>query len=561
MSRAKTILTLFLALRKGIFCCLGLLLAVAPGAAQSDPVAALTLEQQVAQMFIVNLYGGGLTEAGRDFLTQWQPGGVVLIGENTGTPEHVTRLTNSYQQTITAAGGLPLLVAVDQEGGPITHLREEFTVFPTPALLTASGSPELAYSVGGAMAAELAAVGVNMNLAPVADLETNPDNPIMLRRTFGSDPALVNPVLESFIGGLQAGGVLATAKHFPGHGAADIDSHTGLPVVNLSQDALQNRELLPFEAAIHASVEAVMVAHIWYPAFEPEASLPATLSYSIVTGLLRDTLGYDGLIITDALDMDAIDTVYTYPEAVVRAVEAGVDMVISAHIGLESQAAAIQAVVDAVRAGQIPAERILDSARRILAAKTRYGILDWTPLDENRATERVNAAGHAALVDEMFRQGVTLAYDYNDLVPVTAERRVALIYPATRAQIAQECGPYHAGIQWVGVSDYPQDAEIAWATDAANRSDTVIVFTQNAVDNSRQQALVRALPPERTVVVAIYSVYDWLAFPDVAAYMLTYSPERPAVPAVCAALFGAIPTSGRLAITLSETLPAGARDE
>lgn len=561
MIRVKTTQSPFLAIRRGFFCCLCLLLMASRGAAQSDLVDTLTLEEQVAQMFIVNLYGGQLTEAGRDFLAQWQPGGVVLIGENTGTPEHVTHLTNAYQQTIMAAGGLPLLVAVDQEGGPITHLQDGFAIFPTPALLTASGSPDLAYRVGNAMAVELAAVGVTMNLAPVADLETNPDNPIILRRSFGSDPALVNPILGSFINGLQAGGVLGTAKHFPGHGASDADSHTGLPIVNLSRDELLAREFLPFQAAIASGVEAIMVAHIWYPALEPETNLPATLSHNIVVRLLRDELGYNGLIITDALDMDAIDTVYSYPEAVVRAVEAGVDMVVSAHIGLESQAAAIQAVVDAVRAGQISAERIRESVSRILTAKARYGILDWQPLDENTATERVNAASHAGLVDEMFRQGITVVYDRNDLVPVTAGHSVALIYPATRAQIAQECGQYLSGIQWVGVSDYPQDTEIEWAVSAARQSDTVIVFTQNAVDNTRQQALVRALPAEKTVVVALYSIYDWRTFPDISAYLLTYSPERPAVPAVCAVLFGATPAVGRLPITLDKTLPAGIRDE
>lgn len=548
-------------MRRGVFCCLCLLLVASGLEAQTDPLNTLTLEQQVAQMFIVNLYGGQLTEAGRDFLTQWQPGGVVLIGENTGTPEHVTQLTNAYQRTITAAGGMPLLVAVDQEGGPITHLRDGFTVFPTPALLTASGSPDLATRVGNAMAAELVAVGINMNLAPVADLETNPNNPIILRRSFGSDPAIVNPILDSFISGLQAGGVLGTAKHFPGHGASDADSHTGLPIVNLSREELMARELLPFQAAIASGVGAIMVAHIWYPALEPEANLPATLSHNIITDLLRDELGYDGLIITDALDMDAIDTVYSYPEAVVRAVEAGVDMVISAHIGLESQAAAIQAVVDAVRAGEISEKRIHDSVRRILAAKTRYGILNWQPLDESSATERVNAADHAGLVDEMFRQGITVVYDRNDRVPVTAGHSVALIYPATRAQIAQECGQYLPGIQWVGVSDYPQDTEIEWAVSAARQSDTVIVFTQNAVDNTRQRTLVQALPPEKTVVVALYSIYDWSAFPAISAYLLTYSPERPAVPAVCAVLFGAAPAVGRLPITLDDTLPAGTRDE
>ncbi|MBZ0275211.1 MAG: glycoside hydrolase family 3 protein, partial [Anaerolineae bacterium] len=434
-------------------------------------------------------------------------------------------------------------------------------VFPTPALLTATGDPDLAYRVGAAMAAELRAVGITMNLAPVADLETNPRNPIIVRRSFGSDPALVDPILGAFVRGLQDGGVMGAAKHFPGHGGSDTDSHTGLPVVTLSRETLENRELSPFRAAIESGVAGVMVAHIWFPALEPEENLPATLSRNIITGLLREEMGFEGLILTDALDMDAIDTVYTYPQAVVKAVQAGADIVLSAHIGLDSQAAAIQAVVDAVQSGDIPEARINDSARRILEAKARYGLLDWQPLAVEDASERVHAAGHAALVDAMFRQGITVVYDHQNAIPVQANQTVTLVYPATRPQISQECGAYYSTRGWLGVSESPQDDEIAWATEAARRSDTVIVFTQNAGDDPRQRALVHALPPEKTVVVALQSVYDWAAFPDVAGYVVTYSPERPAIPAVCAILFGLIPASGRLSIALSLELPAGMRDE
>ncbi len=298
--------------------------------------SALTLDQKVAQMFIVNLYGSQLTEAGRDFLTQYQPGGVVLLPENIRTPEDVARLNNLYQQTIIDGGGLPLFISVDQEGGTIAHLREGFTTFPVSMLLTASGDTDLAYRVGQAMAEEMLAVGVNMNLAPVADLETNPNNPIIKRRSFGSDPAMVSPIVAAYIEGMQATNVLATAKHFPGHGDTSDDSHVGLPVVTLDRERLEAVELAPFRAAIEAGVSTIMVAHIWYPALEPQPDLPASMSYNIITGLLREEMGYDGLIVTDALDMDAIDTVYSYPNASLQAIKAGVDLVIAAHVSLEA---------------------------------------------------------------------------------------------------------------------------------------------------------------------------------------------------------------------------------
>jgi beta-N-acetylhexosaminidase len=187
----------------------------------------------------------------------------------------------------------------------------------------------------------------------------------------------------------------------------------------------------------------------------------------------------------------------------------------------------------------------------------RYGILDWQPLDPTRASERVNQAAHETLVEDIFRVGVTLVYDENEVAPFRSNSSVAFVYPATRSQIMRECSAYHPDIVWVGVSESPQAEEIAWARSAARRVDTIVVFTQNAVDDPAQQALVNALPPEKTIVVALWSPYDWTMFPNISGYAATYTPLRPAVPAVCAILFGAIPALGQLPITLSSELPAG----
>lgn len=518
--------------------------------AQPDLPDTLSLEQRVAQMFIVNLYGSQLTEVGRDFLTQYQVGGVVLLGDNISTPEVVTDLVNSYQQTITSSGGLPLFVAVDQEGGPISHLKEGFTAFPTPALITATQDIDLAQRLGRAIAEELLAVGVNMDLAPVADLETNPRNPIIKRRSFGSDPALVSPIIGAFVEGMQAQGVLAVAKHFPGHGDSSDDSHTALPIISLDRARLEAVELAPFRAAIEADVSAVMVAHIWYPALESQENLPASLSANIIDGLLRRDMGYDGLVMTDALDMDAIDTNYSYPDAVLSAIEAGVDLVIAAHISLDSQILAIQSVVEAVQSGRMSEERINQSVRRILDAKARFNLLNWTPLPIEQASTRLNLDQHALLVDELFKAGVTVALDPQQLIPLTPEQSVAIVYPASRPQIMRECSSYNPSIQWVGVSMSPQEQEIAWARDAAGRADVTVVFTQNADDDPQQQALVKALPPEKTLAVALWSPYDWTVYPQVAGYIVTYSPLPPAIPAVCKILFGALPARGTFPLSI-----------
>jgi beta-N-acetylhexosaminidase len=532
-----------------------------PSLAQENVLDSLTLEQRVAQMFMVSLYGADLTDVGRDFLEEWQPGAVALFGSNAGTSEAVTDLTNAYQQTITDAGGLPLLIAVDQEGGLISHLTDGFTEFPAPLVITATGDTELAYAVGQAMAQELSAVGVNMNLAPVADLETNPSNPIIQRRAFGSDPNLTAPIVASVVRGLQENGVLATVKHFPGHGDTSSDSHTSLPVVDLSRERLDTVELVPFREAISEGVEVVMVAHIWFPALEPQENLPATLSHYVVTGLLREELGFDGLIMTDALAMDSIDTNYSIEDASVLAVQAGVDLLaFGTNAGLRTQAQSIQAVVDAARAGIIPEEQINASVQRILDVKARYGILNWQPLDAESAPERVHLEAHSQLVEDLFQAGVTVVYDDQDTIPFSDDRTIAMIYPATRAQIMRECGAYDANIHWVGVSDFPQDDEIAWSRSAAREADTAVVFTQNAADNPDQQRLVNAMPPEKTIVVALWSPYDWTTFPTISGYVATYSPLRPAVPAVCAVLFGEAPALGQLPISLLPDLPAGTHE-
>lgn len=531
-------------------------LALPPvGQAQQSPLASMSLEQRVAQMFMVTLHGAQITEAGRDFLQRWQPGAVVLFTSNTGTPRAVASLTNAYQQAITSAGGTPLIISIDQEGGIVQRLTEGFTAFPGPLIVGAAG-PDMARRYGQTIGSELAAVGINMNLAPVADLETNLDNPIIDRRSFGSVPQVAGEAIAGTVEGLQSVGVLATLKHFPGHGETDQDSHVTLPVINLSRQRLDSVELVPFRAGIEAGAAAVMVSHIWFPQIEPQPFLPASLSPAVITGLLRDELGFEGLVLTDALDMDAIDTNFTYEAAVVLAVQAGVDLISAGPgVGLPLAERMIQAVIDAVRAGVISEARIDESVQRILDTKQRFGILDWQPVDVDATAARVGTPENAAVVDELFRAGVTLAYDRNDLIPPRPDQRVALMFLATRAQIQAECGQYRSDIRWVGIGDAPGDDEIGWAVEAARWADVAIVFTQNAIRNPRQQALVNALPPEKTVAVAIFSPYDWRTFSDIAGYMMTYSPARPAVPAACAALFGAIPAAGRLTVTLGPGLP------
>lgn len=528
-------------------------------------IAQMTLEQRVAQMFMVTLHGAVMTEVGANFLRDWQPGAVVLFTSNTGTPEAVTRLTNSYQQTITEAGGVPLLIAIDQEGGVVSRLTDGFSFWPTPLLVTAAGE-NMAFQFGQAVASELRAVGINMNLAPVADLETNPENPIISRRAFSSDPNVAAPIIAQVVRGTQmfnpdGFSVVATAKHFPGHGDTRGDSHAQLEQVTLSRERLNSVELVPFQAAIDAGVGAVMVSHIWFSALDGTRR-PASLSPEVVTGLLREEMGFEGIIMTDALDMNAVDLEFPFNEAAVMAIQAGVDLLaMGPGIDVRVAQGALERVLQAVQSGEISEERINESVRRILTIKQRFGLLNWQPLDPATAAARVNVEAHAALLNDLFVKGVTVAYDRNNLVPITPEtEKVAMIFLGTRYQIQDECRPYRPDMRLVVVSESPADDEIGRAVEAARWADTAIVWTYNAITNVRQQMMVNALPQDKTIAVSFWSPYDLNTYPNVAAYVATYSPAREAIPAACAALFGAIPANGQLPLTLGN-VSAGSRDE
>ena len=508
-------------------------------------LARMSLSQKVAQMLMVSFYGTRLAEVEADFLREMQPGAVALFGRNVESPAQLTALTNAMQTNATAAGGIPLLIAVDQEGGRIQHLQPGFTRFPIPMLWTATQNPELVYAVGRAMATEMRAVGVNMNLAPVADLNTNPRNPIIGRRSFGTEIERVAPILTAFIRGMQDNGVVAVVKHFPGHGDTDVDSHLALPVITHHRARLQAVELPPFIAAFDAGAEAVMVAHIAFSALD-ETLLPASLSEPVIEDLLRGELAYEGIVMTDALDMDAIDRTYSTSEAALRAIAAGSDLIaVGAHIGTAAIRTVIADVVAAVQSGILPEERIDASVRRILALKERYGLLDWEPLDPQTVDARLPLEAHQGLVEQLFEQGITLVGDAAR-IPLPAD--ALLVYPGWHPRTAEQCRRPGKNLSYLGVSQYPSDEEIAWAATAGQRAAAVAVFTQDARSNPRQQRLVNALPAERTVVAALWDPSDVPVFPAVAAHLVAYSPLPAATAALCRVLLGELPALGWLPV-------------
>ena len=325
----------------------------------------MILREAIGQLFILGFEGSALSEALEGFVRDLAPGGVILFGRNLGSPEEIAVLTHALQ----ASSATPLFIAIDQEGGKVARLQAPFTRWPSAEAVGATGSTELTSAIAASIARELVTVGINMNMAPVLDVLTNPANPVMAGRTYGSDPLMVARHGIAFFRGLAEQGVIAVGKHFPGHGDTTVDSHLALPLVPHDLDRLSAVELAPFAAAISAGIPALMTAHLLIPALDQDR--PATLSRRILTDLLRAQMNFSGLVISDDLLMQGIADSTTPGEAAVRFLEAGGDLMLICQ-DEAAQQQALQAVAEAVEIGRLTEARIWASCDRIVKSKAQY---------------------------------------------------------------------------------------------------------------------------------------------------------------------------------------------
>lgn len=323
------------------------------------------LEIMIGQMFMLGIDGTGPSREIEEIFQTIRPGGVLLLGKNCESPKQVSELTG-YLKGLSR--DVPLLVAVDQEGGRVNRLKEPFTQFPSPGELGRTGNDIYVYRVGLAQGRELAAVGINMNLAPVLDVNINPRNTVIGDRSFGEDPAWVAKLGTAYMHGLKNAGVIATGKHFPGHGDTAIDSHLDLPRVEADRSRLERVELRPFRQAIEEEVPALLTAHVLYKALDPNS--PATLSHKIVTGMLKERMKFPGLVLSDDLKMGAISAHHSIDEAAILATLAGVDMLVISKDKWEYEKV-WRAVTRAVKEKRINEERLYQALRRVLGLKKR----------------------------------------------------------------------------------------------------------------------------------------------------------------------------------------------
>lgn len=520
-----------------------------------------SLEEKIGLMLAVGFEG--LTPP--DYILEWlaagRAGSVILFNRNVSDPQQLAALTAACHD----AAPRPLLISIDQEGGRVARLRASagFSESPGAMALGVADSEDLAERVSAALAAELRALGINWNLAPVVDI-AHTENPVIGTRALGSDPARVGALAAAQIRGFQGAGLAATAKHFPGHGNTPIDTHVAMAVVDAPLAALWDHDLLPFRAAVAAGVDSVMMTHVTFTTLD--AGHPATLAPAVTQGVLRERVGYDGLICTDCMEMRAVRDHYGPGESAVLAALAGADVIFFSHTRAY-QEAAYDALLAAARSGRLPLARVDAAVRRVqaLAARRRVTADTRPPLSV------VGSAPHQALMREAARAGTVLLRADAGLLPLRPDAgpRAALVEFASHLESAAMEQGFATSLARLAQAQLPQlacaalspagvDADaLARARQLAADADVLVLATRSAHlwpdELAQAQALMQAAP--RTILVCLANPYDAAALPGAAAVLCTCGDGAPSLEAAVDALLGRFAPAGRLPVALA---PAGA---
>lgn len=493
------------------------------------------LHDLVGQRFVVDFAGTELDPTVERLVREGRVGGVILFPKNVASPEQVRSLVADLQRLAREASLPPLWITVDQEGGWVNTLRD-VPLCPSPMALGASGEEADAYEAGRVTGAVLRWLGINANHAPVLDVNTNPQNPIIGPRSFGQDPRTVARLGCAYLRGLQSCGILGIAKHFPGHGDTAVDSHLDLPVVPKRRGELEQVDLLPFRASLEAGAEALMTAHVLYPALDPD--LPATFSRRILRDLLRGEMGFEGVVFTDALGMGAVRGRWSRAEAVVQSLRAGADVLL--NLGSpEEQWIGIQAAREAVLQGCLSWSELREGVRRIERLKRGHALL---PAEEASPP----LAALEQKVQELARRGLTLV------------RQARIPLPPGRTAVL--CLGLEEGSVFIRElrSVFPQVEAVPSLEDLARGAWENVVVLSSGWRKGTHTGLVRELWAryrERLVVVGAGAPYELAAFPEVRSYLVAYGPDPASLRAAARALAGHLKPTGRLPVTIPGALP------
>ncbi len=534
-------------------------------------LASMTLEEKVGQLFMTHAYGTTADTQNRpdvaanqrlygvdnaeQLIEKYQVGGIIYFAwtNNVQNPTQIANLSNGVQDAVLAQpSGVPSLIGIDQEGGIVARVGPPATQLPGSMALGAGRSAQDAQDAAAVNGEELSAMGINWNFAPVADVNVNPANPVIGVRSFGEDPQLAATMTAAQTRGYTSAGVAGAAKHFPGHGDTATDSHTGLPVVDHTRAEWEQLDRPPFQAAIDAGVPAIMTAHISVPALDPSGD-PATLSEPIMTGILREEMGYDGVVITDALDMAGASATYGNDRVPVLALKAGVDMLLMPP----EFDVAYHAVLDAVRSGELTEARIDTSVRRILTLKRDLGIVEDPYVEPAAVPARVGTPDHLATLQAITDRTTTLVRNRHGMLPLAPGPQDVLVTGwgvTTTRTVASKMAERGATTTVRETGLNPSKATAREVAAQAADHDLVVVLTNRAglATQQGQVGLVRRLVETGTpvVAVAVRDAYDLNQFPQVKTYLATYSYTPAALDSLVRVLYGQLDPTGRLPVTI-----------
>ncbi|MGY1546413.1 glycoside hydrolase family 3 protein [Streptomyces sp. MN6] len=540
-------------------------------------VARMSVEAKVGQLFVPYFYGASATSPSQDdqernlrelgvrtvaeLVARYQVGGVILFSgwtNNIHAPRQVAELTNGVQRaSLALPTPVPSLISIDQEHGANVRIGSGATQLPGAMALGAGGSLSDARTAGRISGTELAALGIHQNFAPVADVNVNPANPIINVRSFGADAREVGRMVAAQVTGYQRAGVVACAKHFPGHGDTGQDSHTELPVITHTREEWERIDAPPFRAAIAAGVDSIMTAHLQVPALDP-SNEPATLSPTILQGVLRGELGFDGVIVTDALNMTGVRTKYGDDRVPVLALKAGADQLLfPPDIDV-----AYHGVLSAVRTGEVTEERLDESVLRILRVKDKVGLLDGSPFTSPRQVDRVvGARAHRSAADRIAEGTTTLLVNENRTLPLRRGQRKLLVVGASPAfptddtrstvpELASALAALGYGTTHLVTGRAPDAALIDQAVAAARGRDAVVVATDDVGPGSAQRTLVSRLLGTGVPVVhlAVRNPYDIAHLDGVRASLASYCWTEVELRAAARVIAGRVDPRGTLPV-------------
>ncbi len=530
-------------------------------------MARLTQRQKIAQLIIIPFYGDNPSQRSRFYrqyaqrVQQLGVGGLILVNRvQNGLVQNAEPTTSAaFLNRMQRLARVPLIVGGDFERGASMRVAGA-TKFPHAMAFAAAGDVSLTRQLGAVTARESRAMGIHWVFAPVADVNNNPDNPIINIRSFSEDPQQVAANVKAFIEGARsdpANRVLVTVKHFPGHGDTAVDTHVGLAKVEATKQRLEQLELVPFRAAIEAGVDSVMTAHLWVPSLESQ-EIPATVSPAVLTDLLRKELGFQGLVTTDAMDMQGLTSKFPGGEPAVRAIEAGADVLLMPA----NAEKAVSAIAAAIRSGRIPAKRIDESVEKLLRAKYQLGLHKQKLVPLESVNDGFDLEEDTALAQTVAEKAVTLVRNQGNILPVAPSSNSCWFvmtesrFGTQGRRMIQELKQRNAEIRATLIDPLWTAPEIEEAAKSASSCESIVVaafagYSGKGALPELQQNFLRSLLESRPVVlVTLGNPYLVRAYPEVKAFLATFSTSQPSEAAAVRAVLGEIPIGGHLPVSI-----------